>query len=80
MQTLYSRGIRVPQQIPIVGFDDTFAEYLSPPLTTVHQPMFEMGFKAASLAIKLITEGASSATTEFCSTRLIVRESTAGIT
>ncbi len=77
MQTLYSRGILVPRQISIVGFDDTFAEYLAPPLTTVRQPMFDMGFKGASLAITLITEGSSSAPTEFCSTHLIVRESTA---
>ncbi len=77
MQTFYSRGILVPRQISIVGFDDTFAEYLAPPLTTVRQPMFDMGFKAASLAITLITEGSSGAPTEFCSTHLIVRESTA---
>ena len=76
MQTLYTRGIRVPEQISIVGFDDAFAEYLAPPLTTVRQPMFDMGYKAASLAIALITGGTSSAPTEFCSTHLIIREST----
>jgi LacI family transcriptional regulator, galactose operon repressor len=77
MQTLYSRGILVPRQISLVGFDDTFAEYLAPPLTTVRQPMFDMGFKAASLAIKLIAEQAQSPPLEFCPTQLIVRESTA---
>ena len=77
MQTLYSRGILVPRQISIVGFDDTFAEYLAPSLTTVRQPMFDMGFKAASLAITLITEGSRSTELEFCPTRLIPRESTA---
>lgn len=77
MQALYSRGILVPRQISLVGFDDTFAEYLAPPLTTVRQPMFDMGFKAASLAIKLIAEEAESPPTEFCPTQLIVRESTA---
>lgn len=77
MQALYSRGILIPRQISIVGFDDTFAEYLAPPLTTVRQPMFDMGFKAASLAIKLITSRETSARLEFCPTRLIIRESTA---
>src|SRR5215472_4142353 len=76
-QTLYSRGILVPRQISLVGFDDTFAKYLAPPLTTVRQPMFGMGFKAASLAIKLIAERAESPPIEFCPTQLIVRESTA---
>jgi DNA-binding LacI/PurR family transcriptional regulator len=55
-QALYSRGILVPRQISVVGFDDTFAQYLAPPLTTVRQPMFDMGFKAASLAIGRIAE------------------------
>jgi DNA-binding LacI/PurR family transcriptional regulator len=77
MQALYSRGILVPRQISIVGFDDTFAEYLAPPLTTVRQPMFDMGFKAASLAIKLITDADISPHIEFCPTSLIIRESTA---
>jgi LacI family transcriptional regulator len=77
MQALYSRGILVPRQISIVGFDDTFAEYLAPPLTTVRQPMFDLGFKAASLVIKLITEGDTSPLIELCPTSLIVRESTA---
>jgi DNA-binding LacI/PurR family transcriptional regulator len=56
LQTLYSHGILVPRQISVIGFDDTFAKYMSPPLTTVRQPMYEMGFKAASLAITLIAE------------------------
>lgn len=83
LQALYSRGILVPRQISIIGFDDTFAKYLSPPLTTVRQPMHEMGFKAASLAITLIARAAtlpgvaSSGNLEFCPTRVIVRESTA---
>lgn len=79
-QALYSRGILVPRQISVIGFDDTFARYLAPPLTTVRQPMAEMGYKAASLAITLINEGIPSRwapPTEFCSTQLIVRESTA---
>jgi len=77
MQALYSRGILVPRQISIIGFDDTFAQYLAPPLTTVRQPMFDMGFKAASLAIEFITSRDLTARLEFCPTRLVIRESTA---
>jgi DNA-binding LacI/PurR family transcriptional regulator len=52
LQALYACGTRVPQQMSVVGFDDTFAaRYMSLPLTAVVQPMFEMGLKAASLAI-----------------------------
>jgi DNA-binding LacI/PurR family transcriptional regulator len=77
MQALYTEGIRVPGQLSVVSFDDTFARYLSPALTTVRQPMFDMGYKAAALAISLISDtGAPGGGIEFCPTRLIVREST----
>jgi LacI family transcriptional regulator len=77
MQALYAEGIRVPEQLSVVGFDDTFARYLAPPLTTIRQPMFDMGYKAASLAISLITEDAPGGSVEHCQTRLIIRETTA---
>ena len=77
LQALYAKGIRVPEQLSIVGFDDTFARYLSPPLTTVRQPMFDMGYKAVSLAIKMMTEDAPGSSVEFCQTRLVIRETTA---
>jgi LacI family transcriptional regulator len=81
LQALYKRGIRVPEQISIVGFDDTFAHYLSPALTTVVQPMFDMGFKAASLAIDLVgKDGAAETPVQYCPTKLIVRKSTAPLT
>jgi len=76
LQTLHARGIRVPDQLSIVGFDDTFANYLAPPLTTIRQPMFDMGYKAASLAISLISEDLPGGSVEFCPTRLVVRKST----
>jgi DNA-binding LacI/PurR family transcriptional regulator len=80
LQTLYERGIRVPDAISVVGFDDTFASRLAPPLTTVRQPMFEMGVRAANLAIQILDDKSSLAVTEWCSTSLIVRESTSSPT
>lgn len=77
MQTLYAEGIRVPDEMSVVGFDDTFAPYLAPPLTTVVQPMFEMGFRAATLAIQMVTEPGHTATVTYCPTELVVRSSTA---
>jgi DNA-binding LacI/PurR family transcriptional regulator len=79
MQALYEEGIRVPEELSIVGFDDTFARYLAPPLTTIRQPMFDMGYKAASLAISLITEDAPGGSVEFCPTRLVIRKTTAPV-
>ena len=77
LQTLYERGIRVPDEMSIAGFDDTLAGQLTPPLTTVRQPMFDIGSKAAALAIRLITsESSSAAAAEQCTMSLIVREST----
>jgi len=46
------RGLEVPRDLSVVGFDDlTWARYLSPPLTTVHQPGREMGRAAARLVL-----------------------------
>jgi LacI family transcriptional regulator len=48
-------GLRVPEDISIVGFDDIpFSNYTNPPLTTVHQPAFEKGVRAAKLLINLL--------------------------
>lgn len=49
---LAERGISVPSQVSIVGFDDIIpSRYFSPPLTTVAQPGFEMGRAAAQLLL-----------------------------
>jgi LacI family transcriptional regulator, galactose operon repressor len=52
---LYRRGIRVPQDISIVGFDDqSSTAYSTPPLTTVHFPAMEMGNVAGKTILQLI--------------------------
>jgi LacI family transcriptional regulator len=46
--TLHRRGLRIPADMSLVGFDDLpQSVFLSPPLTTVHQNIYEMGFSAA---------------------------------
>lgn len=50
--TLRQRGISVPHQVSLVGFDDIpLARDITPPLTTVHVPMQELGARAMALAL-----------------------------
>ncbi len=48
----YKRGIRVPDDLSIIGYDDTLDAVMAiPPLTTVHQPIAEMGEKAVHMLL-----------------------------
>lgn len=80
LQSIYRRNLRIPDDISVVGFDDTYASYLSPPLTTVQQPMFEIGQVAARIAIEALDAAVSDKgdayRVEHLSTRLTVRSST----
>jgi LacI family transcriptional regulator len=52
---LHRRGLRVPQDVSLVGFDDLPASsYSIPPLSTVHQPVYELGRLAASAMLDLL--------------------------
>ncbi|MGV9863484.1 LacI family DNA-binding transcriptional regulator [Rhodococcus koreensis] len=55
IKALKERGMRVPDDFAVAGFDDfAFAEHTDPPLTTVRIPGFEMGHQAATLLIDRI--------------------------
>jgi LacI family transcriptional regulator len=73
-----SRGLRVPEDLSIVGFDDTsVARFASPPLTTVRQPLREIGGAALRRALALAAgEKVDSYHVELA-TELVVRDSTA---
>jgi LacI family transcriptional regulator len=71
-------GLRIPEDLSVVGFDDLpVARWASPPLTTVRQPLAEMGGAAAQMLGELI-QGLPLRTNRMeLSTELIIRESTA---
>lgn len=75
IHALGQRGIRVPQDVAITGFDDVpVARHLHPPLTTIRQPMQELGAKAFDILYSRISAGGGKADTVL-PVELIVRES-----
>jgi LacI family transcriptional regulator len=55
LRALLDSGLHVPDDVALVGFDDMpFAATTNPPLTTVHQPLAELGSKAVNLLMSLI--------------------------
>ncbi len=76
LKTAQRRGLRIPQDIAVVGFDDlNFASHLMPALTTIAQMRMELGLRAVNLVIDRI-EGASGPFKHIeLPTRLVVRES-----
>lgn len=76
-QAARQRGLRVPEDMSIVGYDDTpMASRVWPPMTTVRMPIRDMGQAAAKLLMRQAGVGAPAEHISF-SPELIVRESTA---
>jgi len=72
------RGLRVPQDLSVVGFDDLpVARWASPPLTTVRQPLADMGRMAARMVLRIAAGSRLDSNRVELATGLVVRESTA---
>lgn len=77
MYALRQHGFQVPEDISVIGFDDIpFAKYFAPPLTTVAQPVEDIGATCATILLDLIDGKKPAQMRQFLPHRLVVREST----
>jgi LacI family transcriptional regulator, galactose operon repressor len=78
LQVARELGLRVPEDLSVVGFDDSEqAAIVTPALTTVRQPLAEMGRMAVSLLLRLLENQRVEGLKVELATRLVVRASTA---
>ncbi|MEN3598098.1 LacI family DNA-binding transcriptional regulator [Brucella melitensis] len=79
MQVAYDAGIAVPDDLTVVGFDDSaIATMVSPQITTVRQPIFEMTRDAADMLLRQMESGETSPAQRI-DYKLIVRQSSARV-
>ncbi|MDR0586162.1 MAG: LacI family transcriptional regulator [Treponema sp.] len=82
VRALRDEGIRVPEDVSVVGFDDIdISNYITPRLTTIRQPIKEIGEQTALAMHRFITRGdiPGSGKEQILPHRLIIRESTAAL-
>ncbi len=76
LEAIAARGLRIPKQVGIVGFDELpLAEVFNPPLTVVRQPAYEVGKSAAELLLKRIEDPQRPTTSLKLQPELILRKS-----
>lgn len=77
LEAINELDLKIPDDISIIGFDDMpWATAISPPLTVVRQPGYEMGRRAAELFFQRITEPDRESVQVMMETKLIFRQST----
>jgi LacI family transcriptional regulator len=73
---IVEKGLRIPEDIALVGFDDVpLARYLDPPLTTVRLPASELATRASQMLIQLINNETPAEKLVLLESQLIVRQS-----
>jgi LacI family transcriptional regulator len=83
IRALEEMGLRVPADVSVLGFDDIYAAaFHNPALTTIRQPLFEMGSLAAETLLGRLSNGIEESVPEVLSVEptLVVRNSTARVT
>jgi LacI family repressor for deo operon, udp, cdd, tsx, nupC, and nupG len=79
IKAVKSKGLSVPKDLAIVGFDDIkFASIFEPALTTISQPKYEIGKNAMELLIKLINKEDLIKTQIMLDDHLVIRETCGG--
>jgi LacI family transcriptional regulator len=79
LRAVRERGLSVPDDIALAGFDDNdLAEHLYPPLTTARMPHRQIGFRAAELVFERLDNPERGLVQELLPLQLIVRQSTVG--
>jgi DNA-binding LacI/PurR family transcriptional regulator len=76
LQELRQMAMRVPEDISVIGFDNSIADLLTPPLSSIGRPLHEMAIAALDLAISAISEPGMEKQTIRFPTALVLREST----
>ncbi|MCS7058762.1 MAG: LacI family transcriptional regulator [Meiothermus sp.] len=78
MEAAKQMGLRIPEDVSIVGFDDIpQASQVYPPLTTIRQPLYQMGVAAARLLVAMLRGVRPPTSRITLSTELVVRSTTA---
>jgi DNA-binding LacI/PurR family transcriptional regulator len=76
LETVHRLGLRIPEDLAVVGYDDMpWALALDPPLTVVRQPGYELGSRAMELLLHRIREPERSTTVVMLQPELVVRGS-----
>ena len=76
MMAIKQRGLTIPDDVALVGFDDVrLAHYVDPPLTTVRLPGYELGYRAAMLLTQLIVGEPVEEQQVLLQIELVVRQS-----
>ncbi|MCZ4280645.1 LacI family DNA-binding transcriptional regulator [Kiloniella laminariae] len=76
IRALGERGLTVPTDISLIGYDDIdLAPYLTPALTTIRQPGFELGSRAAMVLISRLEQGTALPACLSLNPELVIRES-----
>jgi len=76
LETIHKRGLKIPEEVAIIGFDDMYWSIsLNPPLTAVRQPAYEIGKRAAEQLILRINDPARPTSNMTLKTELIIRKS-----
>ena len=77
LETIHRRGLNIPGDIALIGFDDMiWSNSLNPPLSAVRQPAWEIGKRAGELLIQRIEESGRPCIQMTLKTELMIRSST----